>query len=599
MIKSISAKFKRVLLGEKMQTKELTGYASIDRPWMKYYPEEVLNQEVPECTIFEYIKNDCAGRLDKPAINYFGTRHSYKDMFKSIDDAANSFYKLGVRQGDIVSFCMLTMPETIYGLYACNKIGAVFNSIEPRTNAENIKKRINTANSTVLVVVDVFLKKILSIVDKTQLKKIIVVPITNSMPPQKRVIAKLSNSGKIARLPKKDGRFLYWNDFIESGKDTVCKQCEYKKNMPCAIIYTGGTTGVPKGAILPNETFIVMISQLKYDQPYFFTRERMLEIMPPFIAYGLVCGFFLPFCAGVENYLIPVFKPKKFADLVIKIKPNHVVGVPTFFESLANSKKLKGKRLDYLVSIVTGGDRLLVSTEEHINKVYKEHGCEHSIIKGYGMTEMGSAVTLTACEECNLPGSVGIPCHYNIVKVIDPKTGEELRYGEQGELCMTGRTMMLGYFNNPEETSKVFHRHADGRIWIHTGDLGYITEDGVVFVVDRLKRMIIRPDGHNVWPSQIEAVLAQHPAVSECAVVGIKNNKNKNGHIPTAFIVPKDNSYLGKLENEIDAFCKAQLPERDCAMAYRFVESIPMTLVGKVDYRALEKQGEAMNKRRA
>ena len=229
MIKSISSKFKRVLLGEKMQTKELTGYASIDRPWLKYYPEEVLNQEVPECTIFEYIKNDCAGRLDKPAINYFGTRHSYKDMFKSIDDAANSFYKLGVRQGDIVSFCMLTMPETIYGLYACNKIGAVFNSIEPRTNAENIKKRINTANSTVLVVVDVFLKKILSIVDKTQLKKIIVVPITNSMPPQKKVIAKLSNSGKIARLPKKDGRFLYWNDFIESGKDTVCKQCEYKK----------------------------------------------------------------------------------------------------------------------------------------------------------------------------------------------------------------------------------------------------------------------------------------------------------------------------------------------------------------------------------
>ncbi len=576
-----------------MSEQTLTGYASIDRPWMKYYPEDVLDAPLPECTIFEYIKKECSDRLEKPAINYFGTRLTYGEMFKSIDDASNALYKAGVRQGDIVSFCMLTMPETIFCLYACNKIGAVFNSIEPRTNAENIKKRINTANSTVLVVVDVFLKKILSIVGKTQLKTIIVVPITNYMPPFKQLLVKMIKGGKIGKLPKKDKRFIYWNDFIASGKDAECKQCEFKKNTPAAIIYTGGTTGVPKGAVLPNETFTVMVSQLKYDQPYFFTREKMLEIMPPFIAYGLVCGFFLPFCAGVEDYLIPVFKPKKFADLVIKIKPNHVVGVPTFFESLANSKKLKGKKLDYLVSLVTGGDKLLVNTEAHINEVYKSHGCEHLIIKGYGMTEMGSAVTLTANDECNIPGSVGIPCHYNIVKVIDPKTGEELKYNQQGELCMTGKTMMLGYFNNPEETNKVFHRHADGRIWIHTGDLGYITEDGVVFVVDRLKRMIIRPDGHNVWPSQIESVLSQHPAVKECAVVGLKNRKNKNGHIPTAFVVPKDSSYLNKLETELDTFCKTQLPERDCAMAYRFLDEIPMTLVGKVDYRALEKLGES------
>ena len=569
---------------------QLTGYASIDKPWLKYYPEEALTAPLPECTIFEYIKEECKDRLQKPAINYFGQQTSYKEMFERIDATANALYKAGVREGDKVSFCMLTMPETIYGLYACNKIGAVFNSIEPRTNAENIKKRINTANSTVLVVADVFVKKILSIVNKTQLKTIIVAPITRSMPPFKRALVMAVKGYKIPKKPRKDKRFVGWDDFIASGKDTEAKQCEFKKNTPAAIIYTGGTTGVPKGAVLPNETFTVMVSQLKYDAPRFFTGKRMLEIMPPFIAYGLVCGFFLPFCAGVENCLIPVFKPKKFAKYVIKIKPNHVVGVPTFFESLANSNKLKGKKIDYLTSIVTGGDKLLESTEKHINDVYAAHGCKYPIIKGYGMTEMGSAVTLTATEECNLPGSVGIPCHHNIVKVIDPATGKELKYNEQGELCMTGKTMMLGYFNNPEETNKIFRREEDGRIWIHTGDLGYITEDGVIFVVDRLKRMIVRPDGHNVWPSQIEAVLSAHPAVKECAVVGLKNPNNKNGHIPTAFVVAKDDTYLNKLETELDDFCKTQLPERDCAMAYRFVEELPMTLVGKVDYRTLEKQ---------
>lgn len=207
------------------------------------------------------------------------------------------------------------------------------------------------------------------------------------------------------------------------------------------------------------------------------------------------------------------------------------------------------------------------------------------------MTEMGSAATFTATDECNIPGSVGIPTHRTEVKVIDHDTGEELGYNIQGELCMTGSTMMLGYYQNDSETNKVMRRHPDGKIWIHTGDIGYMTEDGVIYIVDRIKRMVIRPDGHNVWPSQIEEVVIRHPGVKDCAVVGMPNPENKNGKIPTAFIVVEDGyEATEELIKDIDRFSKVHLPERDVAMAYRFIDKLPLTLVGKVDYRTLEKE---------
>ena len=240
---------------------------------------------------------------------------------------------------------------------------------------------------------------------------------------------------------------------------------------------------------------------------------------------------------------------------------------------------------------ITGGDQLLESTEKFINQFLRDHHCKYNILKGYGMTEMGSAATFTATDTCNIPGSVGIPTHCTTVKVIDHETGKELGYNQIGELCMTGDTMMAEYYRNTEETEKVRRMHSDGRYWIHTGDIGYITEDGVVFLKGRMKRMIIRPDGHNVWPSQIEDVITRHPAVSQCVVVGMPNPANLNGKIPTAFIVVKEGLEKNNdLLNTIEAFSKEHLPERDTASKFRFIDSIPMTPVGKVDYRALEEK---------
>lgn len=577
-----------------MQDEKLTGYPSIDKPWLKYYSEEAINAYPPECCIYDYIYKKNENNMSNYAINYCGKKFTYRKMFERIDETAKAFLNIGIKQGDIVSLCMLTMPETIYTIYALNRLGAIPNIIEPRTNSDNIKKRIIDTNSNVLVVADVFIDKIKKIYKDSSLKKVIVVPVSYSMPIYKKMYLKLFKANLIAKTPN-EKCFIEWSSFFDNIGNIKLYKPYYKKDTPAVIIYTGGTTGGGKGAVLSNDSFTSMATQVLMGAPKLFSGKIFLEIMPPFIAYGLVFGHFLPFCAKLENCLIPIFKPEKFADYVLKNKPNHVVGVPTFFESLADSKRLKNKNISYLSSCIAGGDRMLINSEEHINTVYKQHGCINHITKGYGMTEMGSAATFTVTDKCNLPGSVGVPCPFVNIKVINPDSGEELPYNQRGEICMTSPTMMLQYFNNAEETNKVMKMHEDGKTWIHTGDIGYITEDGVVFIVDRIKRMIIRPDGHNVFPSLIEEVLSKHPSVENCAVVGIENSDNKSGQIPTAFIQLKNNTTKnGRVLIDLELYCKEHLPERDTPMRYNLIDKIPLTSIGKIDYLALEKQAKEM-----
>lgn len=575
------------------EEKKLTGFPSIDKPWLKFYPAEAFSTPLPECTLYEAVLKKNENRLENTAIEYFGRIITYRQMFAHIDAAARAFSAMGIKKGDTVSLCTLTTPEIAYAFYALNRLGAIANFIEPRTNPERIKNHTNNTKSKLLIVIDVFLGKINEIAEHISADRIIVVPLSGSMPRLKRAAFQISRGRKLSPIPA-NARFMSWSNFIEAGNGHTVEATPYEKGRPAAIVYTGGTTGIPKGAVLSNETFTIMDRHSVYCNPrMYFQGNCFMDIMPPFIAYGLVFGLFIPFCTGLKNIIIPVFEPSKFDKLILKHKPNHLFGVPAFFESLTKSKRAKRKNLSFLMSAITGGDKLLSHTEKEINEFFKEHGCQYTVLKGYGMTEMGSAATFTVTDECNAPGSVGVPCLTNDAMIIDRDTGKEVSYNEHGEICFTGPSMMLGYFNNDAETQKVFHRHDDGRIWIHTGDVGYMNEDGVIVVVDRMKRMIIRPDGHNVWPSQIETVIVQHPAIAECAVVGMPNPENDNGKIPTAFMVPRDEAEVtDKLTDDVDRFCKERIPERDCAMAYRIIAKMPMTSVGKVDYRALEQEAK-------
>jgi len=574
-----------------MKNKKLTGYPSIDKPWLKYYSEAAISAPLPECTMYEYLWSQNKEHLDDIALNYYGHLVSYGGLFSRIDDTAKALYGIGIRKGDIVSMCVLNTPETVYSIYAINKLGAICNIIEPRTNADQIKARINATGSKFLILLDVFYGKIKDILSDTCVDKILVLSLGTSMPPAVRIGFALTKGRKIEKVPHSK-LFLTWNSFIAENKHLcLTEKATYKRDGTAAIIYTGGTTGMPKGAMLSNYGVNAVAVQylLGLHQK---RKESFLNIMPPFIAYGFVFGLHTPLCSGLTNILIPSFQPSEIGKLFVKYKPSHYIGVPAHFEHMMNCQELQNEDLSFLHTAGMGGDRVNVVVEEAINAFLLYHHSSSKAMKGYGMTELGSSACTTTIH-CNKIGSVGIPLVKNTISIFEPGTEHELTYNEEGEVCITGPGMMLEYYNNPIETEKVAKMHSDGKIWIHSGDIGYMDKDGVLFIIDRIKRVIIRPDGHNVWPSQIENVVIQHPSVEACAVVGAPNQDGKNGQIPVAFIVLKQSiSGSDDLIHDIDELSKRYLPERDVALAYYFCDSLPLTPVGKINYRLLEQMAQ-------
>lgn len=381
-----------------------------------------------------------------------------------------------------------------------------------------------------------------------------------------------------------------WKSFVRGFQPTNNTSVPYRKNKAAAIVYTGGTTGIPKGAELTDDTMNIIALQFKLLGAEYNRKQNFLNIMPPFIAYGITCGIHMPLVLGLNDVLIPVFNPDKFDDMIKKYKPAHLLGVPTFFEKLSRSPKMKGFDLSFLESAGVGGDTITIESEKNLNRFLHDHNCKYDIAKGYGMTEVGSAAV--ACHgKVNKLGSIGIPHCKTIVSVFEPGTEKELTYNQEGEIYISTPAIMLKYTGDEEETKKVLVKHSDGQVWVHSSDIGYMDEDGFIFLKGRMKRMIVRPDGHNVWPSQIEAVILQHPAVDLCAVVGLPVPDTLNGKIPTAFIVPKKGYCpTDELLKEIEAHCKKYMPERDTASVFRFIDQLPMTNIGKVDFRALEEQ---------
>lgn len=566
-----------------MDEQKMTGYASIDKPWLKYYTDEAINAKLPECTVYEYLWENNKEHLDDVAIEYFGRKISYRKLFESIDRTAAAFAALGVRKGDIVSLVMLNSPETICAIYALNKLGAICNIIEPRTNNELIVKRINETRSKAVIVHDFFKSKLKGF--DLCVSFVVVVSLKQSMP----FLTKLGYEYKIGRKLSDCNlkyREIDWPEFLmHDAKTAVAK---YSTDTSAIIIYTGGTTGISKGAMLSNDALNNIVVHQKSSNPCMVRGDTFLDIMPPFIAYGLACGVHIPLCVGMKSILIPNFAPSDFGKLIKKYRPNHVLGVPAFWASLENDSSMHGHDLSYLKSAITGGDRINTETEKAINSFLLEHNSQVMITKGYGMTEACSSVTFTSAPENNKIESVGIPQVHNNFKVVDVDTNKELRYNEVGEICFTGPTMMVGYFNDSEETENIIKTHADGRKWIHSHDIGYIDEDGVVFIIDRMKRMLIRPDGHNVWPSQIESVICSHPAVAQCSVVGQRVDGSKSGVLPAAFVVVNGGYDHERLRQELIKLNFEKLPERDTAQYYYFIDALPLTPVGKVDYRRLE-----------
>ena len=386
---------------------------------------------------------------------------------------------------------------------------------------------------------------------------------------------------------------IKWNTFIQKKDEVADVNENTESGIPVAILHTGGTTGTPKGVMISNESFNTIAYQYKLSGMYLFSGQRFLDIMPPFIAYGIGAGLHMPFVVGMTAILIPKFEPKDFARMIIKMKPNHMAGVPSHWGNILESKEMKNADLSFLITPAVGGDGMNIKLEKKANVFLKQHRAPNSIIKGYGLTEQCSLAA--ACiNDINEIGSVGIPLPQNIISIFDPDTGEELQYNQRGEVCISGPTTMLGYFNNEKATNEIIRVHEDGRDWIHTGDIGYMSEDGMLFIDGRIKRMIIRNDGFKVFPFIIETAIKLHEDVDECIVVGVRDSKYSQGYLPMAHIVLKRQHDKSErlIRKEILNLCREKLPEYAQPINLKFRKELPYTSIGKVDFVALQEERE-------
>ena len=560
-------------------------YASQAKPWLKYYDQKFIDQTLPALSAFEYVCQRSKNHLNDTALEYYGRKFTYADLIVNVKKTAAALRGAGVKKGDIVTVVSIMTPEIIALFYAADMIGATLNLVDPRYSVEGIREYIEEVDSHLLVCLNVVYERCRQAAKRTNVEKVIVLSPADSLPPVMAVGYKLTTPDK----NKYASNVIRWKQFIKGGEGQSTAAEPYDPDHACVVVHTGGTTGSPKGVMLTDDCFNGIALQFQAYPKLFHRGQKLMNVMPPFIAYGFACGIHLPLVLGFTVIIIPNLDPAKLGSLVLKHKPEHMFGVPTHYQQLAADPKLRDKDLSFIINYAAGGDSLSRGAEQTVNDFLAAHGARYPIAKGYGMTEVSSAATVAAGLD-NKPGSVGIPMVNTVVAAFEPGTDQELPIGQRGELCISGPCLMKGYYNKPEETAILLRRHPDGRVWAHTGDMGYLDEDGFVFLDSRIKRMIIRHDGFKVFPSMIENVVSRHPAVHQCSVVGCADKDHTQGRLPFVYIVLKADTTAKKKQviRELERMCAEELPEYVQPVAYKFISSMPMTPVGKVDYRQLE-----------
>ena len=379
---------------------------------------------------------------------------------------------------------------------------------------------------------------------------------------------------------------------IAAGKAAALPADDGKAVDCAAVLYSGGTTGTSKGIQLSNQNFNALGLQTIAASGYSsIAGMKMLSVMPVFHGFGLGIGIHTALIGGATCILLPQFNIKTYADTLIKQKPNLIPGVPTLFEALLRAEGLKNADLSFLRGIFSGGDSLSPELKKKVDAFLKEHGCTEQIREGYGTTECVTASCLTPKDYARA-GSIGVPFPDTFYKIVAVGTTDEVAAGTEGEICISGPTVMLGYMDNPAETAQTLRRHGDCRIWLHTGDLGYMDEDGFVYFRQRIKRMLIT-NGYNVYPSQLENIIDGHEKVLLSCVIGIKDERR--GQRIKAYIVPMPGIEPNDaLKAEILDYCKEHIAKYALPREVEFRTELPKTLVGKVAYRVLEEEANGV-----
>lgn len=558
-----------------IKEKNLSGVPSIDEPWRKYYDSKLLDLSVPDISLSEFIYLKNKDRQFLSALRYKNVSISYERLFEEIEKTGKRFKKYGVKENDYVSLAMPLTPETIYMIYGLDSIGACANLIDPRVPTERMKYYLDLAQSKIAAVVGTYASTMRKASKNSSLDTIINVSPLETLKEDKsskrlrelyelkmlreNIVENFQNAfSHLTDSPK----IIPYDSFAFNCGTEGLKFCNIP-NKTGVVEYTSGTTGVPKGLELSSKGMNITVEQL-IELEKCEPGESILAIMPPFISYGAVCGIHNSLSSGFEMILIPNFSVENFAQLIDSTKPNNIICVPSFFEHVINSDIFDGKDLSYIKRIIFGGDKTHADFELKVNNWLANHNNNSSLIKGGGMAEYSSCMFLTPYDETKKPNIYGVPLPKTKAKIMK-NDYEECSYYEIGEIYISSPQEMKGYLYNPSETEKFFYVDENGVKWGRTGDLGFVDTDGMFTLTSRKKQMIVRPDGHNVFPSEIENAILENEYVKNCVVIGVKDPNSTSGEYPVAFIelVDVSESEKSKILSQIINFVNKKLPLRD------------------------------------
>lgn len=561
---------------------------NVKAPWIKNLGGVPAHLKYFQGSMYDKVAEIASHYPDYIAYDFMGSKVKYRDFLKDIDQCARALAAIGVKEGESVTICMPNSPQAITMFYAVNKIGAISNMVHPLSAEKEIEFCLKEAASVVCLTLDQFYDKFERIRSHVSLRSLIITSIRDVLSPVMKIGYDLTQGRQVKRPPA-NAPMVWWNAFLAGGKQYHGPyDAKRRGEDPAVILYSGGTTGTMKGILLSNLNFNALGQQIVATNAMFQPGDTMLAVMPIFHGFGLGVSIHSMLANGGRCLLIPRFNPESYAKLLKKHRPNFIAGVPTLYEALLRLDTLDKVDLSCFKGVFSGGDSLSIELKKRLDTFLAEHNAHVRVREGYGTTECVTASCLTPVH-MEKEGSIGLPFPDTFYKIVKPGTTEEVPYGEDGEICLAGPTVMMEYINHPEETANTLQRHADGLVWVRTGDLGWMDEDGFIYFKQRIKRMIVT-SGYNVYPSQIENVLDAHELVHMSCVIGIPDDLKVQRVI--AFVTLKPDVKISETEAAVilKEHCRKYVAKYALPTEFRFRDSLPKTLVGKVAYRVLEEE---------
>jgi long-chain acyl-CoA synthetase len=551
---------------------------------VRFYGDVPPSLDYPDVTLYDALAASARRTPGTTAYDFLGVTATYAELISAVDRCANALAALGLRRGDRITISMPTSPQGVIPLYAAAKLGAVASMIHPLSAPGEIAGYLNRSGSRIAITLDAFYGSFAAIEETTPLETLILARVSDDFPLWKRAGFWWTRGRKISAVPD-DARVRWWSELMATPHPDVPRAL-VDPGEPAAILYSGGTTGTPKGIVLSHTSFVTVGVQVGAWIGLGPT-DTILAALPIFHGFGLAALVNAGLLNGCRVVLVPVFTPETTAEVIRKKRPTLMAGVPTLYDSLTRHPALQDADLSSLRAAFSGADALPEPVRLGFEELVAKGGGKVRLLEGYGLTEGLSAVMGMPLAESR-PGSIGVPFPDTQVAICGFGEADHLPQGEEGEICVAGPTVMLGYLDDPEATAAALKVHADGRTWLHTGDIGRMDEDGFFFFTSRLKRMI-KSSGFNVFPSQVEAALHEHPAVAEVCVIGVPDPKQ--GERVVAVVVPAGTAAQGdELEAELIAHCRARLIKWSCPREIEFRSELPKTRVGKIDFMALTRE---------